>query len=179
VTARSDKRIARNVGSESYSAMLHRKLIVVSARNPLACLLVWQLLLVSGCGGGLPETAPVRGVVTFDGKPLSGFQHAAVAFTPSAGRPAKGVISLNDGSFELSTYKSGDGARVGRHTVAVSATVDEPNSKTDDRYPGVRFVIPEKFADRDTAGLVYEVNTRSNVVEIQLRSNGTGTIVAQ
>jgi hypothetical protein len=159
--------------------MDYQKPLAVSTRIPLSSLFVWQLLLISGCGVGLPETAPVRGVVTFDGKALSGFQHAAVAFTPAGGRPAKGVISPNDGSFELTTYKSGDGARVGRHTVAVSATVDEPNSKADDRYPGVRFVIPEKFSDRDTSGLVYEVNTRSNVVEIQLRSNGTGTIVAQ
>jgi hypothetical protein len=159
--------------------MDHQKPLAVSMQNPLACFLVWQLLLISGCGSGLPETAPVCGVVTFDGKALSGFQHAAVAFTPTGGRPAKAIISPNDGSFQLSTYKSGDGARLGRHTVSVSATVEEPISKADDRYPGVRSVIPEKFANRDTSGLVYEVNTRTNVVEIQLRSNGTGTIVAQ
>jgi hypothetical protein len=153
--------------------------MVPVTRNPLAYLLVFQLVLASGCGSGLPETAPVRGVVTVDGKPISGFKNAAVAFTPAAGRAAKSVILLKDGSFELSTYKPGDGARLGQHTVAVSATVEDRTAQSEDRYPGVRFVIPEKFANGDTSGLGYEVKPGGNVIQIQLRSDGTGAIVAQ
>ena len=88
------------------------------------------------------------------------------------------MISPNDGSFELYTYKSGDGARLGRHDVAVSATVEDPTDKNE-RYPGVRFIIPEKFGNRDTSGLSYEVKPDGNTIEIQLKSNGTATIVAQ
>ena len=158
--------------------MHHKTLIALAARKLFPYLFLWQLVLFCGCGGGLPETAPVHGVVTYDGKPLSGFKNAAVHFTPAAGRPAKSVVSPNDGSFELYTYKSGDGARLGRHMVAVVATVDDPTDK-DERYPGVRFVIPEKFANRDTSGLSYEVKPEGNVIQIELRSNGTGAIVAQ
>jgi hypothetical protein len=143
------------------------------------CLVAWHTLLISGCGSDLPEVAPVRGVVEFDGKPLSGFQHAAVAFTPQAGRPAKGVVSPENGMFELTTYSPGDGARIGRHAVAVSATVDVPTDEVDNKYPGVRFVIPEKFADRDASGLVYEVKPDGNLIRIQIRSDGTGAIGAE
>jgi hypothetical protein len=151
-----------------------RKLIISLTTFP-----VWLLVMMVGCSDNLPNVAPVRGVVEFDGKPLSGFQHAAVAFTPKGGRPAKGTISLKDGSFELSTYAPGDGARIGHHTVAVSATVDEPSAHSTDKYQGVRSVIPERFANRDTSGLTYEVKPKSNFVRIRIRTDGTGAIVAE
>lgn len=134
---------------------------------------------IAGCGDNSPELAPVRGIVEFDGKPIAGFQHAAVAFTPQGGRPAKGTVSSSDGSFELSTYSSGDGARIGTHAVVVSATVDDPSATAEDKYPGVRSVIPEKFANRDTSGLACEVEPGGNFVRIQIRSDGTGAIVKE
>lgn len=149
------------------------------ARILCPCLVAWHVLLIAGCGSDLPDVAPVRGVVEFDGKPLSGFLHAAVAFTPEAGRPAKGVVSPKNGTFELTTYSPGDGARIGRHAVAVSATVDDPAAKIENKYPAVCFVIPENFADRDASGLAYEVKPEGNVIRIQIRSDGTGAIVAE
>jgi hypothetical protein len=143
------------------------------------CFLAWLLLTLAGCSGSLPDVAPVRGVVTIDGKPLPTFKNAAVIFTPKQGRTAKSVISPANGSFELTTYETGDGARIGTHAVAVSATVEDRTVQTEKAYPGVRSVIPEKFADRDRSGLVFEVKPGGNVVEIQLRSNGTGAIVAK
>ena len=148
------------------------------SRRMFAPLFVAATLSMSGCGGA-PELSPVRGIVEFDGKPISGFQHAAVAFTPSGGRPAKGTISPHDGSFELSTYASGDGARIGAHSVAVSATVDDPSATAEDKYPGVRSVIPEGFANRDSSGLACEVEPGENFVRIQIRSDGTGSIVKE
>lgn len=134
------------------------------------------LMAAAGCGSDLPEVAPVRGVVEFDGKPLAGFQHGGVIFTPHGGRPGKGVISPEDGTFELTTYSAGDGARIGEHAVAVSATVDDATRTIEGRYSGVRFVIPEKFADRDDSGLTCEVMPKVNQIRIQIRSDGTGTI---
>jgi hypothetical protein len=151
-----------------------------SRRNVQPRLLSWPLLVVlTGCGGGLPEVAPVRGTVTFDGKPLPTFKNAAVIFTPRHGRTAKSVISPADGSFDLSTYATGDGARIGIHSVTVSATVDDATVKTEKGNPGIRHVLPERFADRDTSGLVFDVKAGENVVEIQLRSNGTGEVVTK
>jgi hypothetical protein len=160
----------------------HRRQLVSFHRKgctPFLGLIAGQLVLIAGCSSNSPEVAPVRGVVEFDGKPLSGFQYAAVAFTPEAGRPAKGTVSTETGAFELTTYAAGDGARIGRHAVAVSATVDDPKAQTEDKYPGVRFVIPEKFSKKDMSGLVYEVKPGDNRIRIQIRSDGTGAIVAE
>jgi hypothetical protein len=143
------------------------------------CSFAILLMTLAGCGGSLPEVAPVRGVVEFDGKPLSGFDHAAVIFTPAGGMPAKSVVSPADGSFDLSTYATGDGARIGRHSVAVSASVDDRSKHAEDKYPGIRFIIPEKFADRDLSGLTCDVKEGENVVLIRIRSDGTGEVVAE
>jgi len=110
---------------------------------------------------------------------LSGFQHAAVVFTPAGGLPAKGIVSAADGSFQLSTYAPGDGARIGPHRVTVSATVEDRNDQTEDKYPGIRFIIPEKLNDRDRSGLTYDVKAGENALRIQIHSDGTGTIVAE
>lgn len=161
---------------------MHCQTMMIVDRLPrmlLTIALAWPLLFTAGCGESSVELAPVRGVVTYDGKQLPSFKHAAVVFTPEGGRPAKGIISAQDGGFELSTYATGDGARIGRHAVAISATVDDPSAETEDKYPGIRSVIPEKFSNRDTSGLSFDVKPGSNVIQLQLRSNGPGEIISQ
>jgi hypothetical protein len=64
-------------------------------------------------------TLPVKGKVTLKGKPLTQGQ---IVFEPdSAGREAHGSIQP-DGTFELTTFKPGDGAAPGTHRVAVTGT---------------------------------------------------------
>ena len=141
---------------------------------------VWCALLglLAGCGKSIPDTAPVRGVVEIDGKGLSGFDNAAVLFTPRGGRMARGVVEP-DGSFELSTYGRGDGAIVGPAHVTVSATVDDPSAKNMERGVGVRWIIPERFSDEDS-GLSCEVLPGTeNFFRIELRSDGTGAVLRQ
>jgi hypothetical protein len=142
--------------------------------------LVVPLLLSCGAIGCTPrgdETAPVSGVVEYDGKPLSGFKNAAVVLTPKGGRLATGTISPTDGTFELSTYEDGDGAVVGPATLSVTATIDDPNAgKIEGRHQPVKFIIPEKFGDRDTSGLSYEVMSDENFLRIKLASDGTAVI---
>lgn len=89
----------------------------------LLVLNVLVLLLCWGCGSSegpfAGATVPVQGKVTFRGKPLSQGQ---IVFEPdSAGREAHGSIN-SDGTFELTTYKQGDGAVPGTHRVAVTGT---------------------------------------------------------
>ena len=64
-------------------------------------------------------TIPVKGKVTFKGKPLT---QGEIIFEPdSVGREAHGPIA-SDGSFELTTFKPGDGGLPGTHRVAVTGT---------------------------------------------------------
>jgi hypothetical protein len=86
------------------------------------------LALVAGCGqSGL---APVKGRVTFNGKPVG---EASVTFSPvpasaddtEPGKPGTGFTAA-DGTFVLSTYKSCDGALVGKHHVTVSLDETSP-----------------------------------------------------
>src|SRR5262245_39545204 len=70
------------------------------------------LSLIAGCRNAHElDTAPVTGNVLLNGKPLTS---GTVTFVPPKGRVANGEIR-SDGSFELSTYRAGDGAIVGPH----------------------------------------------------------------
>jgi hypothetical protein len=72
------------------------------------------LLLASGCGKGLVR---VSGTVTLDDKPLEG---AMVSFQPEdGGTPATGFTG-SDGTFRLTTYSTGDGARPGEYKVTIT-----------------------------------------------------------
>lgn len=133
---------------------------------------------LAGCGESRPETARVSGTVEFDGELMTTAQYGSVVFTPTGGRLAKGRIE-SDGSFELSTFRSGDGAITGIARVGVSATVDGPGSSPEEKYQGVRWLIPMKFGSGDTSGLTCEVQAGKNVFKISLSSDGTGTIEAQ
>ena len=109
-------------------------------------------LVLSGCGG--PDMAPVKGRVTFDGKPV---KEAAIAFAPvpaddkdkEPGKPATGFTDEN-GYFDLSTYKPLDGAKVGKHKVTVG--LDDTNPARCKRQKEMTF----------------EVKSGSNEVTIQM-----------
>jgi hypothetical protein len=81
---------------------------------------------VAGCGRSI---VPVKGRVTFDGKPVT---EAAVTFNPlpkkeddlEPGKPATGYTDA-DGKYALSTYKNYDGALVGKHRVNIA--LDDTN----------------------------------------------------
>lgn len=162
----------RNFFTRGHDERNATALLVASALAAFVC--------GSGCGSDLPSMAPVRGVVEFDGKPLTDFDNAGVTFTPRGGRLADGTISPQDGSFRLSTYKKGDGAIVGPAAVSVSATVDDSNAPELDRYHGVRWQIPVKFGHRDTSELNCEVVAgKVNFFRIKLAADGTGEIIAE
>lgn len=98
-------------------------------RSGLVCV---ACVVAIGCNNQ-PPVAPVRGVVTMDGKPLPG---GRVMFSPIAsgenkvvGQSALGHIQP-DGSFVLTTFEEGDGAVVGSHRPVVmeNRQEDDPNS---------------------------------------------------
>lgn len=78
-------------------------------------------VVLGGCGDGRLSIAPVKGVVTCGGKPVTS---GSISFTPvvqgsdaaTGARPASGAVQP-DGTFVLSTYEANDGAVIGKHTV--------------------------------------------------------------
>ncbi|WZO98418.1 hypothetical protein EP7_005479 [Isosphaeraceae bacterium EP7] len=115
-------------------------------------------LLASGCGGGAGEgahvaaTLPVRGKVTYKGKPLAG---GAIRFEPEdSGREAHGEIGP-DGTFVLTTFRAGDGAVSGLHRVAVTA-------------PG-RGRLPSKYRSPGSSGVSIEVSESESEYLIALK----------
>jgi len=127
-------------------------------------------LFAMGCGGG-PATAPVSGVVTYKGKPVP---NADVTFAPdNGGRAASGRTDSN-GRFTLGTFEVSDGALIGKHKVAVIANgpprpakPGEGSGMPGDTVPGEP-VIPAKFFSPDTSGLLHEVKSGRNSIDLQL-----------
>ena len=86
------------------------------------------LTALAGCGG--PKLAPVSGRVTCDGKPLA---NAALVLAPipadanALEAPRAASAAVIDGRIEnVTTFKKGDGAFVGRHRVQI--TLEFPES---------------------------------------------------
>ncbi|MEZ6138570.1 MAG: carboxypeptidase-like regulatory domain-containing protein [Pirellulaceae bacterium] len=72
---------------------------------------------LAGCGDALPSPVPVSGKVTLGGQPVEG---ATVTFLSSTGgRSASGKTGA-DGSFQLTTINTNDGARPGDYAVTIA-----------------------------------------------------------
>lgn len=69
----------------------------------------------SGCGGK-SNTVKVKGVITLEGAPLDG---ATVNFVNTGGGKDAFGVSDSEGNFELTTFKTGDGAVPGTYKVTV------------------------------------------------------------
>ncbi len=78
----------------------------------------------SGCGGSdgdQPDLGLVKGVVTFEGQPLSG---ASVTFMPVSGRPA--MAKTDDaGYYELIYIRNTPGCKTGLNKVVITSVSEE------------------------------------------------------
>jgi hypothetical protein len=85
--------------------------------NAMPCLL---LVAAIGCGSDdmtPPTLIPVKGKVTYKGKPLAS---GVVRFSADGyGRDAAGTLK-EDGSYELTTLRTGDGVTAGSHRVFIT-----------------------------------------------------------
>ncbi|WP_165072933.1 hypothetical protein [Paludisphaera rhizosphaerae] len=113
-------------------------------------------LIFVGCGdssstppGGM--TVPVKGIVTYKGKPLA---QGTVVFEPDAGREAQGEVGP-DGSFTLSTFAKDDGAVPGSHRVAVKNI-----SKS---------VLPLKYQNLASSGIEVVVSAEKGAYTVDLK----------
>jgi hypothetical protein len=160
------------------------------AITPLA--IIGLCVLLGGCSGSdRPATAPVRGQVRYENRPVA---NATVAFLcPGAPRLAVGTTDQN-GNYQLTTYEENDGAILGTHVVTVNlyASESEANAlgsdsstsgqstsksieeamkrsvKQIEKAEKAKPPIPTKYSDRRTSDLNKEVVKGENVIDIDL-----------
>jgi len=129
-------------------------------RYSLVCLFcVCCFLPIAGCGPCYPETAPVQGTVTLNGKPLDSGE---VQFWSDDGPAATGRIET-DGKYRLTTFQPDDGAILGGHRIAVKSL-----QSTLDVSGLVLFAVPEHYQDPQTSGLTANVKPGMNLIDIDL-----------
>jgi hypothetical protein len=102
------------------------------------------LLSFSGCGPAKPQLFPVRGELFYQGKAPRG---ALVQFRPATGGDQpwpsgypRGEVQA-DGTFEIGTETSNDGAPAGEYIITATWMVspsgsDDPESATVDQFQG-------------------------------------------
>ena len=72
--------------------------------------------------------------------------------------PSRATVNRNDGSFELSTWRAGDGAPVGKYKIAISALGE-----------GRRLVLDKVFDNPMKTPLTAEVFAdKPNVIQIKV-----------
>jgi hypothetical protein len=107
----------------------------------------------------------VKGKVVFaDGKPLSG---GFISFVPKGDLPiTPSAVIGADGTFSLVTGGSGEGAPPGEYKVRI----ESPRFQRSDPKSRTRPLIPPKYTDEDSSGLVITVRAETNQLEpIRLR----------
>ncbi len=130
--------------------------------------LVVCLLTSAGCNSG-PEMAPVKGVVKFNGQPVT--TGTIQLFPVKSGPMATGRLQ-DDGSFELTTKEPGDGAYVGDYIVVVVPPSDinelekilRPGKPIPIKYEN----IPQQVRNQTTSTLRASVQSGLNELEFDL-----------
>ncbi len=99
----------------------------------------------------LPATTPVKGSVAFQNQPAIG---AVVVFHKVDGSILDGMPSATvgaDGTFELTSYKPGDGAPPGEYEVSISWAEKTSGTSSDPEFGPEK--LPAKYQDEKQSGL--------------------------
>ena len=137
--------------------------------SPLTSLLLGLTLLLTGCSSdGKVKTYPVKGRITYGGKPMVG--GGGISFVPMsdvAGKTAGGIIKP-DGSYELGTYTENDGSMAGEFRVVIfQETAKEPEPVPDGAPPPAAAASEVPVADR--IPLVY-ANDRESPLQAKVET---------
>jgi len=123
--------------------------------------LVLVCFLPLGCSRSASSSAyPVHGEVFFNGKPATG---AAVHFHPLEGEectPAFAIVK-EDGSFEMSTFGTNDGAEPGNYAVTINWRKEE---RVDDELVVSPDLLGERYSKAEISGLKVTVTEGENAV---------------
>jgi hypothetical protein len=135
------------------------------------------ILILAGCGGGDGlEMYPVRGEVTYNGKPVSQGIVTYTPTTPGVGRTANGPLQP-DGTFVMTTLKRDDGVMRGAYNIVIHSYAEDPGapqSREEIEAQGTRVkkmksIVPEKYTSPETSGLTDAVDANhSGAKKIEL-----------
>jgi hypothetical protein len=121
-------------------------------------------LVASGCwsaGDDRPATFPVRGQVLMDGKPAAGARVLLTALgNPTLARLGPHAEVGADGSFRITSFRTGDGAPAGRYLLTLTWPLPPRPGKEvgPDRFKG-------RYADPRRPLRQLEVVPGENIVE--------------
>ena len=124
--------------------------------RPVALAIGVCYLAALGCESKPYGLAPVSGIVTLDGQPVSGVR---VTFQPGgreAENPGPGSSAFTDvsGRYELKTVRDDPGAVPGPHTVRILNPVPQKAGSDDGAGPPPKEIIPRHYED---GGLTFDV----------------------
>jgi hypothetical protein len=143
-------------------------------------------VLLAGCGSGNKlGTIPIRGVITYNGKPLT---KGIVNYLPAAGgggRAASGPIAP-DGTFILTTHTQHDGVIKGQYQIVIYSydeNPEEPKTREEREAMGgkgagkMKSLIPEKYTKAATSGLTDTVDeNHSGFKQIYLSDGASSSL---
>lgn len=114
-----------------------------------------------GCDHG-PQVVPATGAVYYNDEPLP---FGSIMFQPTRGQPATGQIEP-DGTFEMSSFRQGDGATVGPQKVRINCYSSQSPLEKSKPVVGERSIgallIPRKYTSFDASGFTAEVLAEGN-----------------
>lgn len=137
---------------------------MMACRRGLALAVLIGALSCSACGKKQTPVYPVSGAVLVDGQPAPRATitlHPVVDSGPEKHRPTAQVDE--QGKFELTTFRKGDGAPEGEYRVTVVWYVATRVSPNDDPIPINQ--LPPRYARAETSQLKAIVSKGNNVLQ--------------
>jgi len=141
-------------------------------------LIIAGSLLTACTPSGQVKTYPVKGRVSFEGKPMAGGGGISlVPLTDQPGKTAGGTIQP-DGTYVLGTYKDTDGSMAGDFRVVIfQETVKEGKAAADGSGPattGISTVaaadrIPLIYANAAQSPLTAKIESKPNEINFDLK----------
>jgi hypothetical protein len=140
-----------------------------------AAIWLMPILMAAGCSkkAELPALTAVSGTVTMGGKPVSG---VSVLFLPGAGTPGDGGYGTTgaDGRYTLQHRSGEHGVQPGTYAVIFSKfAMPDGTPVAADIQPesvGARQVIPQRYTNPDTSGMIANVTDATGTFDFELKS---------
>jgi hypothetical protein len=135
-------------------------------KSGLGSIFVLAILAAACTTSDNPKTYPVKGKVTYRGKPVTS---GMVMLTPQdRGHAATGDLD-KDGIFGLTTFKKDDGAVPGKYQVAVKVFPSEGAGLPGAEFAGKAPPVPLKYMNEASSGLTAEIKAGDNHLEFALK----------